>query len=164
MATQILKYARLFLVLGVCVFAAAMLVVAPIELYGVQSVRHWQPVKARLIDAGFRAAAFDPGETYAYFTVHALATGRDIEIHDVRPGDFPFQVHFLGLVVFDSASAVMKNYAGRGEVTVWCAPDGRKCVLEQGHYGLMTTLLVLPLAWWGWVIVARRTRNRADFL
>ncbi len=150
MQGRILKLMRTGLIWAACAFAAAMLIFAPIELNAVRSVRHWQPVAAHFVTAGYKRVPLDDGGgVYAFFTVRDRLSDKEIEIRDIRPGDFPFKIEFLGWPVFDTSKAVMNAYARRSDITVWRSPDGRKYVLEQGHYGLMTALLILSLLWWG---------------
>lgn len=149
--------------LGMCTFMAAMLVFAPIELNAVRGVRHWQPVAAQFIEAGYKRSSFDDGEVYPYVRVRERSSGQEVEIRDVRPGDLPFKVAFLGLHVVDTSAAEMKSYVGRGDLTVWRSPGGRKYVLEQGSYGLMSGLFILSLLWWAGIALIVRRRGGINF-
>lgn len=141
-----------FFILIFSFFILFMTVVAPIELSHVQKVKSWQRVNALVIGAEYRLAAFNKNSQYLEFRLMVSESGNEFVIVDARPGDFPVNVNFFGLMVFDSNRKLMDKYKIGQHVEVIRSPDKRKYYFESGNYTLMSLLLLLSLAWWGFVV------------
>lgn len=139
-------YASLFATL----VALFMVIVAPIELNEVKNAKEYARIDAVFTGAQYKISSFRRSTQYLSFGFRAQS-GKDVEVIDLQPGDFPFSADFFGLKFFDTNRfAAQKLEIGR-HYQIIRHDDGRKYYLGGGNYFTMLIFLSASILWLGYV-------------
>lgn len=150
--TGIIKIAKGFAILFATLISIFFIIVAPIELAEVNRAKTVDTIDAVFEKIEYRVAPFRKSQKYLVLKFRTFV-GKNIEIVDQRPGDIPFTIDFIGLIVFDTNRDVVDTLHMGKVYKIIPTNNAKKYYLEPGDSSLMIVLLIASGLWLSFISI-----------
>ncbi len=138
-----------------------ILIVAPIEISKIRHAKTAPIIEATYLGSFYKNATFRRSQKYLVLNF-TNENQKNIEVVDLRPGDFPFSMDIFGAIIMDTNRDVVKSLQIGQKYKLIQSKSQNKYFLERGNYTTMSLLLFLSISWLGFVFYfINRSRQTA---
>lgn len=134
-------------ILVISLFAAFILIIAPIEIREVKNAKDYSRINAIYTGYEIKRSSFNKASSYLELHFYDFKNRKQISVIDQRPGDFPFSIGFMGKNILDTNINTQKKLKIGQKYELINNVKGHKYYLDGGDGKIMWGLIIICIGW-----------------